>query len=129
MTWPPPHDSKLITAWEGDNIGHVIANAETPVGVLRWNGSQWFFFPMSENGKTPADGVLIDIDPEQDDAFREEAIEIAQIADLSVRAVRELELQGRRNMFRDENRDLASIGGRIEARRWLKMRQPTALGR
>lgn len=124
MSWPPVRTSKLTLEWTDDDSAWVIALDAPPsdpvkVGTLGWNGSQWFFWRLTQDGEVIMDGgYFIDVDPEQDDAFRKEAFEIARL-DESIRTVRELELQGRRTMFRDDSRDLASIGARVEARRWL----------
>jgi hypothetical protein len=96
--------------------------SRTLVGLLSFqdDGPTWVFIPTADEGDNWLDARYIDVDPASEQRFRDERTRILTTAQGPSQAVLSAELEGRIEMFRDENRDLATLGAKIEARRWWR---------
>lgn len=141
--------AKIRIEWTDDDTAKVLAEFDgldfRQVGELAWDWQHgWFFFrhePVGEavhrvgsedpiemlvTGSRQVDGdppdygrELIDVDPDARLKFNGELVAVSTTSDEIQRMVKIAELRGRLNMFRDETRDLAVIGAKVGAKRWL----------
>lgn len=61
----------------------------------------------------------MDVDPDARLKFNNELVAVNTTADEVTRMTMLAELRGRLNMHRDETRDIAVIGAKVGAKRWL----------
>jgi hypothetical protein len=96
--------------------------SRTLVGLLSFqdDGPTWVFIPTADEGDNWLDARYIDVDPATEQRFRDERTRILTTTQGPSQGVLSAELEGRIEMFRDENRDLATLGAKIEARRWWR---------
>lgn len=99
--------------------GEDMTNAR--IGTLGWNGQEWWFYPLDPQAHDIHHTArqFIEVDPDQRmtlvnmqaEAFKDtaEAVKDAKLAAAKAKAT----------MFRDEQRELAVIGAKFKARRWL----------
>lgn len=140
--------AKIRIEWTGEDSAKVLAEFDgldfRQVGELVWDWQHgWFFFrhepddeAVHEVGRqdpiemlrgsrqVAADPPnygrdLIDVDPDARLKFNNELVEVNQDRDEVGRMVKLAELRGRLNMHRDETRDIAVIGAKVSAKRWL----------
>ena len=128
MSAAPQNKVSFQLKFSSDDVSEVFAvvppnisidHAGThKLGELFWNGNEWLFVRWTPDGDMVMDGLhYIPTDPEGEEAHRQEDREIA----LKPEALRDplrQELNGRRKIRRDETRDMAVVGAKIEARKW-----------
>lgn len=120
--------AKIVVEWKDKDNGEVLAVADgldhRIVGFLNWDWEHgWFFFRAKDSELVSDGGHLIDVDPEQRIDFHDERSKI--VIKAGTQAEYEVllsELVGRINMHRDETRDLAVMGAKVQAKRWLSLR-------
>lgn len=111
---------KFRLEWDSNDDARVIANDGTVVGGLHWEylSSGWLFERYDVQGD-PLGMEMIEIDHDQRMTFVRERQEVARL-DEATRPAIVAELEGRQRMFRDESKDLASLGARVKARQWYE---------
>lgn len=108
-----------LTWLDQDTAEVYAANEQTPVvGELFWNGNEWLFIPHDKEGEQVMDLRYIPCDPDGEKAEREDEQRIAIQQPEGIRAALMAELNGRRQLRRDDTRELAVVGAKIEARKW-----------
>jgi hypothetical protein len=135
---PDPADipqPKFRLQWVADDTALVIAVAKPPpskarylseispkIGEVFFNGSEWVFEPFDLDGKRASGDKYLPVDPEQEQRFKDEEARIrTELPDTSANLPLIRELQGRRERYRDDSRDDATIHALVEASRWWKL--------
>lgn len=136
--------AKIRVEWADDDTAKVLAEFDgldfKQVGELAWDWQHgWFFFRhepdheelravgeedpiemlVSVSKQVPDGGDLVDVDPDARLKFNNELVAVNTTADEVTRMTMLAELRGRLNMHRDETRDIAVIGAKVGAKRWL----------
>lgn len=116
---------KIRFEWTDDDACWVLASPEEGdplrIATLGWNGGEWWLWMVDPSGDiihSDDHRRFIDVDPEEREEFERERQRIASQPD-SIRPVLEAELKGRRQLQRDETRDVAMMAARIYAKTWL----------
>jgi hypothetical protein len=109
--------------WTADDHAKVLAEFDglefVEIGRLEFDWQHgWFFHRFTPEGPVGDGGDDIDVDPEARLDFTNE-LAAAQREEPGVREVKTAELRGRILMHRDDTRDMAVIGTKVLAKRWL----------
>lgn len=132
MTVAEVTNVRVTVAWQNENEALVYVapvNKTILVGALhfeveddhpnRVGSAQWFFIPTMDEGDNWEDSRYIDVDPAAEQRFRDERVRILGLARAQHPALL-AELDGRIEMHRNEHRDVATLGAKIEGRKWWR---------
>lgn len=109
-----------FTQHDPDRIVITAKDEGTELGVLYFDPDAYSWHVLSTNGSSMK---TIEIDPEAEQAFREEHQRIVAESGNALQPALLAELKGRVAAYRDEHRDMAEIGARLFFRR-AEIRNP-----
>jgi hypothetical protein len=127
MTTPPKATFRLewLPGDESDNLivvakvwAHQPGAEPRHVGDLMFNGNEWLFYRIDRVGDTLMETYWIPVDPGAESADRSEHIKL-RVQDGTIDGAIAA-LNFRRKVRRDETRDLAELGAKMEARKWWR---------
>ena len=120
-------DRIIEVRWADENEACILiedfaVNYQQPfrIGTLKWSDSSccWTFVRHAPDGPMVESPVLISVDPEGEDTWRRQRQEIAVQPNEALRMALDAELDGRLHTFRDDTRDVAVLGAKVQAREW-----------